>query len=275
MEVQEQVSVVDRVEQTAPRLDVCVIDADGSPISLAPADYQEFAENFVKALACTVNPMGVLVGEPATILSVDNVEQSGEGYSIATQDDQGVEQGIRNLLDAIQTKDYDRLSTACIYYLQELANIAESSGCDFKFSTRNLEVDVKAVTAGASSSFALPERTISCDDTLYGKLLDIGVDNSPMLKLELSNGSILSFSVSKPIADSLKTKLNKEIGLEGKAYWRLSDWQLVDFTVSEVSPYDEDSDMVETFAKLRNIINGRWDDIKDVDAYVHNLRGGM
>lgn len=203
-------SETNSAELEVPTLDVCILDKAGIPITLPPADHEEFFTNLIKAIACTMNKMSILTDEQEEILNLDKVNINGDCYSLATDGNDKIEQGVRDLLEANHTRDYQDLSCACIFYLEKVAELVTKRSIDVEFSSTGIS-GITLTRVGASSSFDLPAEQLFSDETeLYGKLLAVDLEQ-PRIKLEISEDQILDIAVSRKIANSLKAKQNKKL----------------------------------------------------------------
>lgn len=277
MDVQLCDSETQAVKLAVPVLDVCIRDGDGVSITLPPAEHTEFCTNLLDAIASAMKPIGSLVGDHRKILHADNIEQHNGTYSLPSHGDEEVVQGIRKLLTAIGSRDYHNLSEPCQFYLRKIAESATTHQYDIEFWGTGID-GVLPTTAGYSCNFDLPEEppSVAEESLLSGKLLAIDKENL-RIKLERSPGEILDLAVSVEIVNALeqKQKINKNIGLLGTEYYRMSDYKLVDFKVEKLSPFDSDILPSETFRKLRKIVGNQWDHLKtkeDIEEFIYELK---
>ncbi|RIK72993.1 MAG: hypothetical protein DCC68_25630 [Planctomycetota bacterium] len=108
--------------------------------------------------------------------------------------------------------------------------------------------------------------------SLVANIDRVGGTNPPTAKLIFLNGD----SLTVPVADvELSSRLGKSlyhtVSVEGEASWDSRTWRLVDFKITEIGPYNEDADILETLGGLAVAAAGRWDDI-DPDEYIRQLR---
>lgn len=276
MDAQLRDSETQEVELAVPALDVCIRSADGTPLTLPPAEYKEFCNCLFRAIASAMKPTGILIGDHQKILHIDNFEQHNQTYSLLTHDNTDVERGIRKLLIAIGSRDYQDLSELCQHYLRKIAKLATTHQYDIGFNATGID-GVLPTTAGYSCSFDIPEEPpLGEESTIFGRLLAIDKENL-RIKLQPSHGHILDLAVSAEIVATLeqKKKINKAIVLIGTEYVRMSDNVTVGFEVSELSPYDSDIPPSETFRRLKKVVGNQWDHLKtqeDVDTFVNELK---
>lgn len=276
MQTQGQDSDANQTELEVPVLDVCIHDEDGVSITLPPAEHEEFFSSLLKAVACAMNPVGILVGEHKKIIHADNIEQHSGSYSLATHGDAEVEQGIRELLVALESKDYRKLSKACQHYLRKIAALAATHQYDIEFSAPDID-GVLPTIRGVSCSFDIPdEQPVGEETVILGKLLALDKENL-RIQLQPTHGPTLDLAVSAEIIRDLeqKQKLTKDIALIGTEYVRRSDNVSVDFKVSKLAPYDSDIPLDEVFRRLKKVVGKQWEHLKtkeDVDAFINDLK---
>jgi hypothetical protein len=106
--------------------------------------------------------------------------------------------------------------------------------------------------------------------TVHARCLRVG-GVEPKAELRLStSGALLYASLSEEDAKALARRLYEEVVLEGRATWDAETWEIEDFRILGVSPY-QTTDPVLAFKELAESARGRWDDVDAVE-YVRKLR---
>jgi hypothetical protein len=124
-----------------------------------------------------------------------------------------------------------------------------------------------------SRSHPIPEprlRRVGGTTTIYGEVRRAGGDDPRAWLLPLGGTKQVKVNVSKELARELGAQLYGLVGLEGEAVWRAGDWELLEFTATNVVPFT-DSDPVKAFEELSRAAGGRWDGV-DADKYLQRLR---
>lgn len=257
-------------EKAHPTLDVRITGENLTPETLPFEDLLEFVENYRKALAYVIDPTAENV-EYHSNVSLVKITKGSVGLELATNGEERVEQGIRELNKAIKECNYKSLPPNCLKHLRKIEDLATRRKYDFEFSSNNIE-EIVPVTAGCNSSFAIPEE-ISVDGgtIIYAKVLEVSGDN-PHARVELEDGSVLDVALSAEMASSVATKLLKVIGLEGTATWTLPEWKITEFKVNSVTPYDSDIKPGDALKSIREAVKDHWDDIEDIGEYIREIK---
>jgi len=107
---------------------------------------------------------------------------------------------------------------------------------------------------------------------VYGRLTRIG-GNPPKARITQLNGEAISCFVSEQLAKRIGNRLYEVIGLAGDAKWDADDYSLLNFKASEITPYEE-TPVKQAVKELRESAGLAWQDVKDVNGFIDELRRG-
>lgn len=116
------------------------------------------------------------------------------------------------------------------------------------------------------------DATIAGVSSLSGKLERIGGSATPTANFLLADGRRFTADVaSQELAAQLAPLLYHFVSVDGEAKWSSFDMALVDFRITGIGSYEEDSNVLETLGEMAKISAGFWDEI-DPDEYIADLR---
>jgi hypothetical protein len=116
--------------------------------------------------------------------------------------------------------------------------------------------------------------TAQGDTTVYGRLIRIG-GTGPRATLQMPDGKSLHVELSESMAVELASRgrLQEDVGIEGRATWRVDTWEILEFRARHITAYQPDkTNHVETFEALAEAAGDRWEGV-DVERFDAGLRG--
>ncbi len=123
------------------------------------------------------------------------------------------------------------------------------------------------------SQTPIPEITpfeVTGETVLYGEIERVG-GQDPKVGLRLPDGSWLSCTVSKDMAQVLAGRLYTVVGLRGSATWEMPSLELSKFQISELLDFTHVPFAV-AMKELADDLRPHYSDIRDSDAYLRRLR---
>lgn len=173
---------------------------------------------------------------------------------------------------AIADRSYANLPSPAIDALREIYDYAEKREAIVGFYAPENGHYRRVAEIRADVDLNLPELDIVRGNTVvYGKLTRIG-GNPPKARLKLLNGEAISCFVSEKLAKRIGNRLYEVIGLAGEAKWDADDYSLLHFRAQDIAPYEESS-LTQAIKELRDAGSSAWQEVKDVDAFIDELRG--
>lgn len=173
--------------------------------------------------------------------------------------------------DAIRKGDLSQLPAKARKGLSDVSTKARTRNWTIQFFG-NGEVPGAVI---APDTIFIADATIAGRSSLSGKLERIGGSASPTANFLLAENRRFTADVaSQELAARLAPLLYHFVSVEGEAKWSSADLALVEFKITSISNYDENSDIAETLDELAKISGSCWDEI-DPDEYIAGLRSEL
>lgn len=112
---------------------------------------------------------------------------------------------------------------------------------------------------------------LSGETTIYGQVIRVG-GREPRVMVELLSGQTVFCDTNEDIAKKLGSRLYTTVGLFGVAQWDGESLKLEQFTIKDVTTYEELplEDVMNQLAKAVGVYYG---DVTDVEKYISDIRG--
>ncbi len=114
--------------------------------------------------------------------------------------------------------------------------------------------------------------------TIFGICIRAGGDHRASAELKLFNERVIKVRLkSRSLAVEVGKRLYKTIGLEGEAEWSLDSNEILKFTATKLTPYNEcradgtEVTVLDAIRSLSEVSRPRWDNI-DPEQFVRDLR---
>lgn len=258
-----------------PRFQIHMKAAGLGPETVRASDLAVVLINLEGAIVETAKAQDIpLAYEPDEVLvSLVQVEL-GASNDLTIAVARPISPAASTVSEAVAKRRFDILPIQAQSHLYELSKHAIQNRWAYEFKSVN---GLTIAPAVISYEFPVPKpsevATTSGQATLWGNLFKVGGD-VPRAVLRLRNGRLFAAKVTKEIVDFIQSRhlIYKDIGLIGTATWRLDNWSMESFQASSVTDYRPDEiSPAETFRRLREASQGRWDDV-DPEQFVNDLR---
>ncbi len=239
-----------------------------SPEAVPVNDLVELLKHFQKLVKAYSQEKSLSPKEESSVtaqISLAEIKRGSAIYTIAT--DTYAINAITATSEAIQSGYYSDLPTDV---LEELRGISEF-GRKKHLSVELIHNEFSTETTVRLDADLLPQLPlISGTTTLFGICLRVGGMKPTAAIKPLSGGRTIYAQASEEIARRLAARLYEEVVLEGSAVWRSDTWEIKEFSISRLVPYQRQN-LEQSFKELADASRGRWNDIDAAD-YVDGLR---
>ena len=176
---------------------------------------------------------------------------------------------FRGIGQAVMTNDYRDLPPSSIDALDTIATFSRKKRCTAELVTTNGH---REVLATITPKTVLEKRArLSGETTVYGRVVRVG-GKDPRAMVELLNGQIVYCDTNEAIARELGSRLYTNVGLFGVARWDAESLKLEQFTINDVTPYEE-LPLEDAMNQLAKAVGMYYSDVTDVEKYISDIRG--
>lgn len=234
-------------------------------------DFLEVGEIIQRALSPLVEA-DVNIEKTARGLSLIDIEEGSSVYAMHPHTSD-MSAAYARLYSAMREDDYSDLPQQSINNLRKLNDFIEKKNYSaMQFSERD-EFTQGSIEITKTRLLKIPSDTIvETFTSIYGQLVKIG-GAKPTAMLILPNNQTLVCALTEELACKISGNLYKDIGLEGVAYWKMPGWELEKFDVHRASIYDPNRTVKKTFSDIKDIVDGEYDHVDDVNDFIKKLRG--
>lgn len=205
-------------------------------------------------------------------ISIVDVREGSSDYAIHTASAE-VNNAWEALFSAMKEDDYNDLPSQSISHLKRLNEFIEKKSYTALEFAEHDNYKQGSIEISKQHLLKLPqEEVLECLTSIYGKLLRVG-GSKPTIVISLPNAQTLTCTVSSELACSISANLYKDIGLEGVAYWKIPGWELKEFSVLKANIYDHSQDLRSTINEIKEIVDGEYDEVDDIEGFIRKLRG--
>lgn len=177
----------------------------------------------------------------------------------------------RCIARSIAENDFGILPSGAINSLKKLSAFTRRHQCHAEFFTQNGKLESLAVLTPETQ---IPDiYPLSGETSIYGEITRVG-GAEPKIQFKTLDGQIIYCNTSKAIAKKAGAKLYVNVELYGLAEWNSETFVIENFHVIDISDYEQTSPS-EAFEELANLIGDSFDDIKDVNRFVSEIRYGL
>lgn len=169
---------------------------------------------------------------------------------------------------AVTANDYRDLPTGSIEALDKIVTFSRKKQCVAELVTSDGH---RRVLATITPNIVFEKRArLSGETTVYGRVVRVG-GKDPKAMVELLNGQTIYCETTEAIARKLGTRLYTNVGLSGLARWDAESLQLQQFTITDVTPYEE-LPLEDAMNQLAKAVGTYYSDVHDADKYITDIR---
>jgi hypothetical protein len=247
------------------------------PEAVRARDLATFLTNLETAIVETAKAQQIpLAYDPEEVLvSLVRIE-AGESTHLTIAIQEPISFAANQVSRAIAQRRFDTLPFEAQESLHRISVQAVQNHCAYEFHpTEELQI-IPSVISYEFQVLKPSEVTIVAgDSTLWGNLFKIG-GRIPTAIIRQRNGKLFPATITMELVYELQhlNLLYKDIGLVGKARWRVPGWSLASFAATSLADYRPDEiNLIETFRQLRDVSGRRWESVDPI-KYVDDLRSG-
>jgi hypothetical protein len=236
-----------------------------NPSIVRPSEIASLIDNFEKALLQTIAITNPEIKTDAVLFSFNEIDDKSLDIRFFTRiATDAVLTAYLLITTSVSNNDYSKLSSGTIKALKAITKFSKKYECNGYFNHNNETV----ATFSSNTEIGIEKSNfIKGETTIYGQIIDIGGED-PNVHFKINNNYVVIIDVTQELAESLAHKLYKEIGLKGIAKWDANSFEVEEFKISDIIDY-EPTNIKSTFQEIRNIIGKYWDEIEDVNAFLH------
>ncbi len=236
------------------------------PDTVSAGDLADFIEHVEKALVAYVKTEALELHSDVAVSLVGVGEGSNE-LTFAAQAE--VMPGVFAVAEAITHRDFSRLPFETHQNLYELVKLGRKRGWGLELSSAGRTPAI--IEPGEEIQPPANPVMVSGSTSLLARCLRVGGVEPKAEIRTLKDDRLLHVAISETLARELAKRLYDVVLLEGQATWSAETWEVKDFKVTGVQPYQK-MPVSNAFGELREASSGRWEGI-DAVARVAELRG--
>jgi hypothetical protein len=242
-----------------------------SPGKVRSKEIAEFIESVEEMIASVVIRDHPELSKESIVIGLKNIRPGSIGLEFSPNLAELTLPATRRITTSIAENDFSVLPSNAINALKKLSAFTRRHQCKAEFFAQNGKLEALAVLT--------PETTIpdiyplSGETTLYGEITRVG-GSDPKIQFKTLDRKIVYCTTSKTVAKKAGAKLYTKVSLHGLAEWNSETFEIENFNVFDISDYEETSPSV-AFEELANLIGNSFDNIKDVNHFVSEIRYGF
>lgn len=232
------------------------------------AEVIESVEDMVASMVVRDHPE---LKKETIVIGLKNIREGSIGLEFSPNLLELTLPATRRITKSIQENDFGILPSNTINSLRKLSAFTRRYQCNAEFLEQNGRVESLAVLTPETK---IPDiYPLSGETTIYGEITRVG-GAEPKIQFKTFDEQVIYCSTSRAIAKKAGTKLYSKVGLYGLAEWNSETFEIENFHAIDISDYEE-VPLSEAFDELADLIGNSFDDIKDVDRYVSEIRYGL
>lgn len=236
------------------------------PDTVSASDLADFIGHVEKALIAYAKTEALALQSDVAVSLVGVGEGSNE-LTFAAQVE--VMPGVIAMADAIIRRDFSRLPNETHQNLYELVELGRKR--DWGLELHSAGQATAVIEPGEEIPSAASSVMVSGSTNILARCLRVGGVTPKAEIRTLKDNKLLHVVISETLAKELAKRLYEVVSLEGRATWSAETWEIKDFQVSAVQPYQK-MPISNAFNELRETTKGHWDDVDAVE-FVDELRG--
>ncbi len=164
----------------------------------------------------------------------------------------------------------DKLPPTAIEQADEIAKVSRKEGYVISFAART-NGHIARTTINPDTKYVVPLQShVEGETVIYGEIERVG-GKTPQVVIRISENQTIAAKCSRKMAELLSPHLYKTRGLKGIAKWRLEDFEIVEFMVTDLEPY-EAIPIERALSDLRDVAGPYYDAIDDVEGFINDQR---
>ncbi len=238
------------------------------PDSVKASDIGEIlkaVENMVESQVFRDHPE---INKEQVIVGFVNIKSESIGLQFVSPIENIVFPIFRSVGQAIETNDYKGLPTSSIDAVETIITFSRKKQCVAELVTSN---EHREVLATITPQTTLERRArLSGETIVYGQVVRVG-GREPRAMVELLSGQTVFCDTNKDVAKKLGNRLYTVVGLLGMARWDAESLRLEQFTIEDVTPYEELL-LEDAMNQLAKAVGIYYSDVTDVKKYISDIR---
>ena len=229
------------------------------------ADILKAVENMVESQVFREHPE---IDKEQVILGFVNIKSESVDLQFVSPIEEIVFPIFRSIGQAVRTNDYKDLPTGSIDALDTIVSFSRRKQCIAEFVTNNGHREILATITPKTT---LERRArLSGETTIYGQVVRVG-GREPRAMVELLNGQTVFCDTNEAVAKKLGSRLYTTVGLFGMARWDDESLKLEQFTIKDVTTYEE-LPLEDVMNQLAKAVGVYYSDVTDVEKYISDIR---
>lgn len=173
---------------------------------------------------------------------------------------------------ALKNGSFDQLPRPTHQALSEMSKVTKRNNWGFRF-VGNKRLSIESVEFDVGQEVPAPViRKVKGVTSIMARCMRVGGAVTPRAELRVHNRQVLlHVDISEKLAKELGNRLYDDVVLSGEATWDPDTWEVVEFSVSAIAPYEQ-TPVDVSFQQLAHVAGTAWDGI-DADSFVQEQRG--
>lgn len=242
------------------------------PSKLSIHELTELLLAFERAVVKTAIHLKPGLDEEQAVISLIGISEGSTSLQFASALPEATT-AFQQIGQAISLRSYTELPSVTIEALREIHKYSQEKQAFISFYLYENSHRIRLAEIRFDVDLNLPLiNRVRGNTVIYGRLTRVG-GNPPKARITQLNGEAISCFVSEQLAKRIGNRLYEVIGLAGEAEWDADDYSLLYFKANDITPYEE-TPVKMAIRELRESAGPAWDRIKDVNAYIEELRRG-
>jgi len=232
------------------------------------AEVIESVEDMIASMVIRDHPE---IKKEAIVIGLKSILQGSIGLEFSPNLTNLTLPATRRITKSITENNFGILPIGAINSLRKLSAFIRRHQCNAEFFTQNGRLKPLAVLTPETQ---IPDiYPLSGETTIHGEITRVD-GAEPKIQFKTLDSQIIYCSTSKAIAKKAGAKLYSRVELRGVAEWNSETFEIENFHVIDISDYEQTS-ASKAFEELANLIGDSFDNVKDVDRFVSEIRYGL
>ena len=231
-------------------------------------------EAMIAPLVVRENP-ALGLSEKEVIVGLAGVREGSYVLEFATPYEQPVMRAFQDIATALNEQIFISLPQETVDALVEIRSVTRLYKTAAELWLQNGQL-AKIAEINQHTEISYEPEAMQGTTTLYGTVIRVGGEKPPRAKIRFLNGIELTCNITQrdslSVARALGQRLYDTVGLYGRARWTTPDMRLHDFVIESVLPYRK-KPILDNLMALRELVGPYLEEVENIDAYIHNLRG--
>ncbi len=242
-----------------------------SPGKVRSKEIAEIIESVEDMIASTVIRDHPELKKEAIVVGLKSIREGSIGLEFSPNLLELTLPATRLITKSIKENDFGTLPGNAIYSLKKLSAFTRRYQCNAEFFAQNGKLEPLAVLTPETK---IPDiYPLSGETTIYGEITRVG-GAEPKIQFKTFDDQVIYCSTNRIIAKKAGARLYTKVGLCGLAEWNSETFQIENFHVIDITNY-EAVPLLDAFNELAQLIGDSFDNIKDVDSFVSEIRYGL